>query len=214
MSMTIRHKAQGNSLCKKLARQNISERIKKNGLKKNKKRDVKMKSYFYIFGLLTVLFVAACTSATTDTGVDSEAAAGTETVTEPKGASVAVSSGEGEAPADTEISVPAPGADAESVVEAVVSQPEVKEFTMIAKQWEFDPGVIRVNKGDTVRLFVKSIDVAHGFALPDFGVNERLNPEQTVEVEFVADKTGTFTFFCSVQCGSGHSHMNGQLIVE
>ena len=91
---------------------------------------------------------------------------------------------------------------------------EVKEFTMTARQWEFDPEVVRVNKGDTVRLFIQSIDVTHGFALPDFGVNERLSPGQTVEIEFVADKAGKFTFFCSVQCGAGHSSMNGQLIVE
>lgn len=91
---------------------------------------------------------------------------------------------------------------------------EIKEFDMTAKQWDFIPGTITVNEGDTVLLHVTSIDVAHGFALTEFGVSERLEPGQTVDIEFVADKKGTFTFFCNVVCGSGHSTMNGQLIVK
>ena len=91
---------------------------------------------------------------------------------------------------------------------------EVKEFTMTAKQWEFIPGTITVNKGDTVKLTITSTDVAHGFNLPEFEVSERLDVGTPVEVEFVADKTGTFTFSCSVPCGSGHGGMKGTLIVE
>lgn len=91
---------------------------------------------------------------------------------------------------------------------------EVKEFDMTAVQWSFDPETITVNKGDTVKLHINSIDVAHGFRLPDFGVNERLELGKTVNVEFVADKTGTFMFSCSVVCGSGHSRMKGKLIVK
>ncbi len=91
---------------------------------------------------------------------------------------------------------------------------EVKEFTMTAKRFEFVPSAITVNKGDTVKITITSTDVAHGFNLPDFGVNERLDPGKPVKVEFVADKQGTFTFACSVPCGSGHGGMRGQLIVK
>ena len=107
---------------------------------------------------------------------------------------------------------PAPGF--EGVEEAVVNTESVKEISVTAKQWEFDPNQIIVNKGDNVKLNIKSIDVTHGFSLPDFGVNSKLNPGQTTTVEFTADKTGTFTFFCSVQCGEGHSNMKGTLIVN
>lgn len=91
---------------------------------------------------------------------------------------------------------------------------ESKEFQMTAKQWKFTPSRIEVNKGDKVILNIKSIDVAHGFALPDFGVNERLEPGKEVTVEFMADKTGEFTFFCNVICGSGHGSMRGVLVVN
>lgn len=91
---------------------------------------------------------------------------------------------------------------------------EVKEFTMTAKRFEFVPNTITVSQGDRVKLTITSTDVTHGFNLPAFGINERLEPNKKVEVEFVADKTGTFTFTCSVPCGSGHGRMSGQLVVE
>ncbi|MBC8500201.1 MAG: cupredoxin domain-containing protein [Nanoarchaeota archaeon] len=91
---------------------------------------------------------------------------------------------------------------------------EVKEFEIIARNWEFAPNTIRVNLGDRVELHVESVEGTHGFLLPEFGVNEILEPGNDVHVNFVADKKGTFTFACSVPCGRGHGDMRGQLIVE
>ncbi|PIN73565.1 hypothetical protein COV20_05065 [Candidatus Woesearchaeota archaeon CG10_big_fil_rev_8_21_14_0_10_45_16] len=90
----------------------------------------------------------------------------------------------------------------------------VKEFTMTAEQWQFSPSSVKVNEGDTVRITIKSTDVAHGFALAEFGVFQRLEPGEEHTVEFVADKAGTYTYFCNVPCGSGHRSMKGTLVVE
>ncbi|KKP61604.1 MAG: cytochrome c oxidase subunit II [Candidatus Roizmanbacteria bacterium GW2011_GWC2_34_23] len=95
-----------------------------------------------------------------------------------------------------------------------VTSDKVKEFSIIAKKWQFDPSTINVKQGDKVRLKIKSIDVAHGFSLLDFNVNENLEPGKEITVEFVADKKGEFTFFCSVFCGVGHIGMKGKLVVE
>ncbi len=91
---------------------------------------------------------------------------------------------------------------------------EIKEFSIIAKQWKFDPATITVNQGDKVRLSITSIDVAHGIAIPDYRINEYLTPGQTVNIEFTADRKGTFIFSCSVSCGVGHTGMRGKLIVN
>jgi len=91
---------------------------------------------------------------------------------------------------------------------------EVKEFRIEAKQFMFDPGIIEVNKGDRVRLIVTSIDVPHGISIREYGINERLDVGKPKVIEFTADKEGTFTAFCSVFCGSGHSNMKGKLIVR
>ena len=91
---------------------------------------------------------------------------------------------------------------------------DIIEIDIIAKSWEFVPSTIEVNLGDRVELHIKSIDVTHGFRLPDFGIDEVLQPNQDVHVNFIADKKGTFPFACSVPCGSGHGRMTGQLIVR
>lgn len=90
----------------------------------------------------------------------------------------------------------------------------VKTFSVIAKQFEFVPEEISVHKGDHVILNIKSVDVTHGFALPDFGVNVPLTAGNEQVVEFDASKVGEFEFFCSIVCGSGHSGMRGKLIVQ
>lgn len=90
----------------------------------------------------------------------------------------------------------------------------LKEFQMTARQWEFEPSTITVNRGDRVRLKITSEDVAHGLAIPQFKVNSRLEPGQETVVEFTADQNGTFTFFCSIFCGAGHSGMRGTLVVK
>ena len=91
---------------------------------------------------------------------------------------------------------------------------KTKEFFITAKNWEFVPNTITVDKGDRVVLKVKSIDIDHGLAIPDFNVNLALVPGAEERVEFIADKTGIFTMFCSVYCGTGHSEMQGKIIVN
>lgn len=95
-----------------------------------------------------------------------------------------------------------------------VEETSARVIEVVAKRWEFLPGVITVKKGEKVRLNIISVDVAHGFALSAFGVSQPLVPGQMTVVEFVADKAGTFNFFCSVYCGEGHGGMTGTLVVE
>jgi len=91
---------------------------------------------------------------------------------------------------------------------------ETKEFDIVAKQWQFSPNKIEVNKGDTVILNVKSIDVNHGLAIPKLGINEFLSPGNTVKIKFIANQKGTFAFACNVSCGVGHGGMRGKIIVN
>jgi cytochrome c oxidase subunit 2 len=71
-----------------------------------------------------------------------------------------------------------------------------------------------VKQGDRVRIKAISTDVVHGIAISAFNFNISVPVGSYASGEFVADKTGTYDFFCSVFCGSGHSAMRGQLIVE
>ena len=91
---------------------------------------------------------------------------------------------------------------------------QTKEFNVTAQQFSFNPSTIRVKLGDRVRLNITSTDVEHGFAIDALGVSQTIPAGQTTTVEFTASETGTFTFYCNVVCGAGHSDMQGQLIVE
>lgn len=101
----------------------------------------------------------------------------------------------------------------DAIDEAAVND-TAEVFDIVAVQFEFIPSTITVQKGDTVTLNLSSEDVPHGFALAAFNISETLTPGKITTVEFVADQAGTFNFTCNVACGSGHSDMSGQLIVE
>ncbi len=82
-----------------------------------------------------------------------------------------------------------------------------------ARKFKFEPGKITVRKGDRVKLIVTSVDVDHGIAITEFGVEKEIKKGATETIEFTADKEGTFKFYCSVFCGDGHPEMAGELIV-
>lgn len=91
--------------------------------------------------------------------------------------------------------------------------PTTREITVVARQFAFDPPVLRVNRGDRLRLTVQAADVVHGLYLDVYGHEVRVEPGVSRQVEFVADRSGKFRYRCSVSCGSLHPFMTGELIV-
>lgn len=82
-----------------------------------------------------------------------------------------------------------------------------------ARKFSFTPNIIEVNKGDTVKIRFISEDVHHGFFLDGYQVNTSARPGQDGSLTFVADKTGRFSYRCSVACGVFHPYMAGYLTV-
>ena len=72
------------------------------------------------------------------------------------------------------------------------------EITMTANQFSFDPPVLRVNRGDRIRLTLQAADVVHGFYLDGHGISVRFEPGISQQVEFTADQVGKFRYRCSV----------------
>jgi cytochrome c oxidase subunit 2 len=85
---------------------------------------------------------------------------------------------------------------------------------LTAKNYEFDPGVITVKKGEKVRLIITATDRDHGIKIEGYDINQVLKKGDPTTIEFTADKAGAFEFKCSVYCGHGHRKMKGKLIVE
>lgn len=107
-----------------------------------------------------------------------------------------------------------PEPEPEPTVPPPAPEPETHTFNMTAERFKFSPSQITVNQGDTVKLNITASDVTHGILISEFGISEMLAPDETVLVEFVATKKGTFPYICSVFCGSGHGSMKGTLVVQ
>ena len=96
----------------------------------------------------------------------------------------------------------------------VLATPVTHNITMTADQFSFDPPVLRVNQGDRVRLTLHAADVVHGFYLDAYGLQTRVEPGLSQQVEFVAAQAGKFRYRCSVSCGGLHPFMIGELVVS
>jgi len=81
----------------------------------------------------------------------------------------------------------------------------IKEFTVVSKklEWRFEPESIAVEQGDRIKVKVINEDnFDHGFAIDAFGISQRLPASGSIDVEFVASKSGEFPFYCSVSCSA------------
>jgi len=109
--------------------------------------------------------------------------------------------------------------------------PEVRVIEMTARKYAYDPGEIHVKVGTPVQVRVRALDRAHGLkfklypkgeqeqgppglTFPDGKNDFRLEKDEVVIVDFVAERSGEYEFECSVFCGVGHHGMDGKLFVE
>jgi cytochrome c oxidase subunit II len=90
----------------------------------------------------------------------------------------------------------------------------VREFTMLAKKYAFEPDRIEVFEGDTVRLILSSADTDHGLGIKKLKLQQDIPKGETVTMEFVAREAGSFEITCSEWCGKGHKKMKGMLVVQ
>lgn len=85
---------------------------------------------------------------------------------------------------------------------------------MWAENWKWTPKVIRVPQGTRLRIEVESFDAPHSFVLKPYGLKVPLPEGKKTEIEFIADRKGTFRWRCGRPCGDGCPKMTGKLIVE
>jgi plastocyanin len=93
------------------------------------------------------------------------------------------------------------------------SEAQPRQITIVARKFKFDPRTISVQKGETVRLNIRSEDVDHGFAIDEFNIDRKIKAGTSTVIEFTPDREGRFRFYCSVFCGDGHPDMEGELVV-
>ncbi|MDQ3076731.1 MAG: cupredoxin domain-containing protein [bacterium] len=82
---------------------------------------------------------------------------------------------------------------------AAVSAGAIKEFTVTGENFKFSPTTMTVNKGDRVKITFVNKQGFHDLVVGGYNARTKQMQAGTQEtIEFVADKAGTFEYYCSV----------------
>ena len=73
---------------------------------------------------------------------------------------------------------------------------------------------VHLPRGKPVKALLRSIDVLHDFAVPQFRVKMDLVPGMVTRTWFTPTRTGKFDLLCEQLCGIGHFVMRGKVVVE
>ena len=111
-----------------------------------------------------------------------------------------------------------PDAIASEANARIERRPGVVEVWMNVVRSHFTPDIIKARVGDKVIVHLtnaeSTADATHGFAIPGRNVMVSLDPGETTTVEFMADKAGSYSYYCTEFCSALHLEMQGWLIVE
>lgn len=87
-------------------------------------------------------------------------------------------------------------------------------FVVTAQRYAFEPATLEVHEGDVVRVTAQSADIPHSFTIDEYRIAKRVLPDSSVTFEFLADRAGSFTVYCSLTAEEGCRSMTGHLIVR
>lgn len=152
------------------------------------------RNMFFILGGLVVLgafgFLAYSTMSQSSTPANNQTVAPTQEITQ------------------------TPTAVSTTTTPSITTTKETKVFQLSNAGFSFTPKEITVKKGDTVKIEFTSKGGIHDWVLDAFDAKtKQLQIGETGEVTFVANKAGTFEYYCGV---GNHRQMGmvGNLIVE
>jgi nitrous-oxide reductase len=102
--------------------------------------------------------------------------------------------------------------------EKVVRNGNKVDVYMTCIRSKFIPEQFEVHQGDEVHVKITNVEtvrnMTHGFALSKYGINLGIDPGQTTEATFVADKMGTYWYYCTWFCSALHLEMRGRMLVK
>lgn len=104
---------------------------------------------------------------------------------------------------DTEMTAPAETEDTSAQGETTAHT-----FSISGTNYAFDLTEITVNEGDTVTINFESAEGFHDWVVDEFdAATEKVRPGTPTSVTFVADKAGTYEYYCSI----GSHRANGMI---
>lgn len=85
--------------------------------------------------------------------------------------------------------------------------PKLYETYYVGQVFQWNPSEISVPVGSTVKFFVTTSDVVHGFSIPNEDVNVEVMPGWVSEVDHTFKTPGDYLLVCNQYCGAGHAGM-------
>jgi len=89
------------------------------------------------------------------------------------------------------------------------------EVYLLAQQWFFEPGVLRLEAGRAYRFRMMATDMSHGASI-QLGSGShviRLRRGVVSERDLTFKRAGEYLVYCTVYCGAGHDRMAAKILV-
>ena len=86
-----------------------------------------------------------------------------------------------------------------------------EEIEIVAAKDGFRPKLVKVHKGETTRLKLRSADGEHCFAIDALRIEKRIVPGKTTTLEIAPDKLGELPFYSCLD--PKDAAMKGKLVV-
>ncbi len=94
----------------------------------------------------------------------------------------------------------------------VVHPPAGSDIYMLGRLWEWWP-VLELEKDQTYRLHLSSMDYQHGFSLLPENINIQVHPDYEMIITIKPNRAGEYSVVCNEYCGIGHHTMVGKIYV-
>ncbi len=94
-----------------------------------------------------------------------------------------------------------------------ISEGEYEAY-YVGQIFSWTPNQIEVPVGSHVTFYVTSVDVEHGFSVPETGINTMVTPGWVSSVGYTFRTPGKFLLICNEYCGAGHQVMAASIEVK
>jgi cytochrome c oxidase subunit 2 len=94
----------------------------------------------------------------------------------------------------------------------VVHPPPGSDVYLIGRLWQWWP-LLELEKGQTYRLHISSMDWQHGFSVQPVNINTQILPGYEMVLTITPDTDGDQTIICNEFCGIGHHNMVGKIYI-
>ncbi len=94
----------------------------------------------------------------------------------------------------------------------IVKPPAGADIYLIARLWQWWP-IYELEKGQSYRLHISSLDWLHGFSLQPVNINLQIHPGYEMVVTATPNAAGEYAIVCNEFCGIGHHTMLGKMYV-